>query len=108
MVKQQKVVTRGGVSGTGHSIHLILTFCTCGLWAPIWFLHWLLTRSKTVTKIPVQQQAPYPAAQYPPAPYPPQIPPGYPQQSWPPAPQQLPQQQYRPQPGQQWPPPPPR
>lgn len=45
-----KIVTRGKVGGSGHSIHAILTLFSCGLWAPIWFLHWLFTRKKTVTR----------------------------------------------------------
>lgn len=45
----QKVVTRSGIGGWGIGTHLVLTLCTAGCWAPIWFLHWLLTRKKTVT-----------------------------------------------------------
>lgn len=42
-------VTRGGISSTGHIVHLVLTVCSLGMWAPIWFLHWLLTRTKKTT-----------------------------------------------------------
>jgi hypothetical protein len=45
----QRVVTRGKMSGAAHTTHLILTIFTLGAWAPIWFLHWLFTRNKTVT-----------------------------------------------------------
>jgi hypothetical protein len=48
--RQRKQVSRGKVGASGHSVHLILTVCTCGAWAPVWFLHWLFTRSKTVTR----------------------------------------------------------
>lgn len=43
-------VTRTKVGGGAHSVHLLLTVFTCGAWAPVWFLHWLFTRSKTVTR----------------------------------------------------------
>ncbi len=45
-----RVVTKQHMRGGAHTVHLILTVCTCGLWAPIWFLHWLFTRNKTVTR----------------------------------------------------------
>lgn len=44
-----RTVTRGGMSGTAHTVHAVLTFITIGAWSPVWFLHWLFTRSKTVT-----------------------------------------------------------
>lgn len=43
-------MTRRKVGGAAHSMHLILTVCTCGLWGFVWFAHWLFTRSKTVTR----------------------------------------------------------
>ncbi|HWB35197.1 MAG TPA: hypothetical protein VHA75_04140 [Rugosimonospora sp.] len=43
-------MTRRKVGGTAHSAHLVLTVCTCGAWGIVWFLHWLFTRSKTVTR----------------------------------------------------------
>ncbi|TQS30088.1 hypothetical protein [Microbispora sp. KK1-11] len=46
----QPMVSKTRITGTAHTIHLILTICTCGVWGIVWFLHWLLTRSKTVTK----------------------------------------------------------
>lgn len=45
----RRVVTKGGISGMGLSTHLILSVCTGGCWLPVWFLHWLFTRSKKVT-----------------------------------------------------------
>jgi hypothetical protein len=45
------VVTKGGISAVGHAVHAVLTVCTLGLWAPIWFLHWLFTRNKTVSRV---------------------------------------------------------
>ncbi len=45
-----RVVSKQRMSGSGHSIHAVLTLFTCGLWAPIWFLHWLFTRKKTVSR----------------------------------------------------------
>lgn len=27
-----------------HTLHLILTILTCGLWAPIWIIHYLLSQ----------------------------------------------------------------
>jgi hypothetical protein len=38
------------ITGGAHTVHLILTICTCGAWGIVWFLHWLFTRSKTVTR----------------------------------------------------------
>lgn len=45
-----KVVTKQKIGAAGNSVHLILTVVSCGAWAPIWFLIWLLTRKKTVTR----------------------------------------------------------
>jgi hypothetical protein len=38
------VVVVQAPSGFGHwhGIHLVLTFFTCGAWAPIWLIHWLI------------------------------------------------------------------
>jgi hypothetical protein len=46
----RKVVTRSGMGGLGHGTHLVLTICTGGLWGIVWFLHWLFSRRKTVTR----------------------------------------------------------
>lgn len=48
--RRRKQVTRRKVGGAAHSMHLVLTVCTCGLWGIVWFAHWLFTRSKTVTR----------------------------------------------------------
>lgn len=47
---RRKVVTRSGAGAIAHSTHAMLTLFTCGLWSPIWFLHWLFARKKTVTR----------------------------------------------------------
>lgn len=39
-----KVIKSGGVR---HGLHAVLTLVTCGLWAPVWFLVWVLTPKKT-------------------------------------------------------------
>lgn len=66
-----------------HTLHLILTICTCGLWGIVWIVVGIIGR-RTVTKVPIYQPPPQ---QMPPQAY------GYP-----------PQQQYGPPPGQQPPP----
>ena len=38
---------RKRITGGAHTVHLVLTVCTCGAWGVVWFLHWLFTRSKT-------------------------------------------------------------
>jgi predicted RNA-binding Zn-ribbon protein involved in translation (DUF1610 family) len=35
------VVVQGGGRGFPHFLHLILTIFTCGLWFPIWVLHYI-------------------------------------------------------------------
>jgi hypothetical protein len=45
-----KIVSKHRMGVGGHSIHATLTLLTCGMWAPIWFLAWLLKRGKTVTR----------------------------------------------------------
>lgn len=50
VVQTPPTVTRKKLSGTAHAVHLLLSLFTCGLWLPIWFLHWLFTRTKTVTR----------------------------------------------------------
>ncbi|WP_034485021.1 hypothetical protein [Actinomadura oligospora] len=50
IVQGGATVTRKKLSGTAHAVHLLLSLLTCGLWLPIWFLHWLFTRTKTVTR----------------------------------------------------------
>lgn len=45
-----KVVTKHRMGAGGHSIHATLTLFTCGMWAPVWFVVWLLKRGKTVTR----------------------------------------------------------
>lgn len=72
--------------GANHTLHIILTILTCGLWAITgWPIAAAMGR-KTVTTVPVYQ---------PPQVMPPQQPYGYPPQ------QQYPPQQYGPPPGQQ-------
>lgn len=44
-----RVVTRSGITSTGHIVHAVLTLCTGFLWAPVWLIHWLLTRNKRTT-----------------------------------------------------------
>lgn len=41
------MTARKRITGGAHSVHLVLTVCTCGAWGIVWFLHWLFTRSKT-------------------------------------------------------------
>lgn len=41
------VTARRRITGGAHTVHLVLTVCTCGAWGVVWFLHWLFTRSKT-------------------------------------------------------------
>lgn len=40
-------VAKKRITGGAHSVHLVLTVCTCGVWGIVWFFHWLFTRSKT-------------------------------------------------------------
>jgi hypothetical protein len=40
-------VAKKRITGGAHTVHLVLTICTCGAWGIVWFLHWLFTRSKT-------------------------------------------------------------
>jgi hypothetical protein len=44
-----KTVSKTGLSAMGTTVHLILTFVTCGCWGIVWFFHWLFTRQKTTT-----------------------------------------------------------
>jgi hypothetical protein len=44
------VVSRTGLSSGAHTAHLILTVLSCGFWSPIWIIHALLARRKTVTR----------------------------------------------------------
>ena len=32
------------LSGGAHTLHLVLTICSCGLWAPVWIVHAILSR----------------------------------------------------------------
>lgn len=45
-----RVVSKHRMGAGGHSIHATLTLFTCGMWAPVWFVVWLLKRGKTVTR----------------------------------------------------------
>lgn len=45
----QQQVSRKRITGGAHVVHAILSVFTCGLWGIVWFLHWLFTRSKTIT-----------------------------------------------------------
>lgn len=77
----QRVVTKRGAN---HTLHVILTICTCGIWAITgWPIAAAMGRKSTTTAYPPQQQW-----QQPPPP------PGY---GYPP-------QQQPPPPGPQWPP----
>jgi hypothetical protein len=29
-------------AGFPHKFHLIMTLCTCGMWAPVWLIHYLI------------------------------------------------------------------
>jgi hypothetical protein len=45
---QQMVVMGGGRwIPTNHLLHLVLTVFTCGAWAPVWFVMWLVNRSSS-------------------------------------------------------------
>jgi hypothetical protein len=45
---QQMVVMGGGRwIPTNHLLHLILTVFTCGLWAPVWLVVWLINRNNS-------------------------------------------------------------
>lgn len=44
----QEMRTR--VTGGAHTVHAVLTVCSCGVWGVVWFLHWLFTRKKTVIR----------------------------------------------------------
>ncbi|MEU6342205.1 hypothetical protein ABZ883_14835 [Streptomyces sp. NPDC046977] len=65
--------------GANHTLHIILSIFTCGLWLPIWAIAAAMGRKKTITSYgpPVQQSYP---SQYPPqgqyGPPPGQLPPG--------------------------------
>jgi hypothetical protein len=39
--KYTVVTKKRGLSGMSHGTHLLLTVCTCGLWAMVWFSWWL-------------------------------------------------------------------
>ncbi|NUK07476.1 hypothetical protein HRW18_05490 [Streptomyces lunaelactis] len=83
-MSHQKYVERRGAN---HTLHLILTICTCGLWGIVWAIAAAMGR-KTVTKVPIYQPPPQQMQQQP---Y------GYPPQGQ----QPYPPQQYGPAPGQQ-------
>lgn len=75
----QTVVTK---KGANHVLHLIITLCTCGLWAITgWPIAAIMGRRSTATAYPQPPQGyyPYPGQQPPPGVYPPagqQLPPG--------------------------------
>lgn len=39
---------------TSHEFHLMMMWCTCGAWAPVWFMAWIWNalgpKRKTVTR----------------------------------------------------------
>ena len=35
---------------TNHVLHVLITFMTCGLWAPVWMLLWELNNRYHCTK----------------------------------------------------------
>ena len=90
MTNQQRFVQKREAN---HTLHLILTICTCGLWGFVWIVAAMMGR-KTVTTMPAQPMPPQgyyppPTAQH--QPYPPQYqaPPYYgPQGQQPPPPGQ--------------------
>ena len=69
----QTQVTRRGAN---HTLHIILTLCTCGLWAVTgWPIAAIMGRKTKTVVYPPQQPGPY---------YPPQQGQYPPQQQWPP------------------------
>lgn len=92
----QTQVTRRGAN---HGLHIVLTICTCGIWAITgWPIAAMMGRKTRTTVYPGPQQYAPP----PPQPYPPQQPYGYPPQpGFGPPPGQYPPPQQPPQP---WPP----
>lgn len=36
----------GGYRRCNHVLHFALTLFTCGLWAPVWFVAWLVSRQR--------------------------------------------------------------
>lgn len=68
----QQVVKRGA----NHTLHIIMSIFTCGLWLPVWAVAAMMGR-KTVTQVtppPAAPQYPYGPPQTPPPGY------GHPQQ----------------------------
>ncbi|MEU8327323.1 hypothetical protein [Micromonospora sp. NPDC048839] len=43
--QQWKVIKTGG---TRHGMHAMITLFTCGMWAPVWFCVWLVTKKHKV------------------------------------------------------------
>ncbi|WP_326580854.1 hypothetical protein OIE69_42650 [Actinacidiphila glaucinigra] len=56
--------------GANHTLHIILSIFTCGLWLPIWAIAAMVGRKKTVTTYGGGPQ-PYASPQIPPTSYPP-------------------------------------
>lgn len=38
----QPYVVKVGLSPTAHIVHGVLTVMTCGIWAPVWIMHWII------------------------------------------------------------------
>jgi hypothetical protein len=52
---------------TNHVLHFILTFFTFGLWAPVWFLVWVVNHNRTIARqvwVPVAPQPAYDRNRY--------------------------------------------
>lgn len=50
---RKAVTKKRGVSMRGHSWNFVLTVCTCGAWAPVWFCWWIVRqfiRRREVTR----------------------------------------------------------
>jgi hypothetical protein len=49
MGNRPRVIKSGG---TKHGLHALITLFTCGMWAPVWFIIWLVSPKKTKTFAP--------------------------------------------------------
>ncbi|MET7968754.1 hypothetical protein [Micromonospora sp. NPDC005305] len=45
----QPVVSKTSLSTGAHMVHLVLTICTFGVWAPVWILHAIFAQRRTTT-----------------------------------------------------------
>jgi hypothetical protein len=44
-----RTVSKSGLTSSATTVHITLTCVTCGLWSPVWLVHWLIAGRKTVT-----------------------------------------------------------